>query len=46
MIDETGLLSFSLFGGVALTNNIITGMLPLTFFFFAYEALYVSDTIA
>lgn len=33
------------FWGVALTNNIITGMLPLTFFVFAYEALYVSDTI-
>lgn len=33
------------FWGVALTNNIITGLLPLTFFVFAYEAFYVSDTV-
>lgn len=33
------------FWGVALTNNIITGFVPLTFFVFAYEAFYVSDTV-
>ena len=34
------------FWGVALTNNIITGLLPLTFFVFAYEAFYVFDTVS
>lgn len=33
------------FWGVALTNNIITGLVPLTFFVFAYEAFYVPDTV-
>ena len=33
------------FWGVALTNNIITGLVPFTFFLFAYAAFYVSDTI-
>ena len=32
------------FWGVALTNNIITGVVPLTFFLFAYSAFYVTDT--
>lgn len=36
--QEIFIIMFS-FWGVALTNNIITGMLPLTFFLFAYSAL-------